>query len=429
MANEEHLEILKQGVAVWNRWRMENPKTVPDLYRASLDGAHLFYADHQEDDRISANLSRACLDSASLVGARLDAANLADASLVGAQLDLALLSEARLNRARLGGAHLVGAYLDYGDLERAQLDGAWLDRARLLAANLEEAHCDRTRFEEACLMGSSLIDAQLIDANLKDADLREANFDHASLVQARLDGARFEGALFSETILMAIDLKNALGLEQVEHRGPSIIDNRTLVQSQGQIPGAFLRGCGLSDWEIEAVKLHRPLLSTDELTDITYEIHRLKGESPIQINPLFISYSHADTLFVEVLEMLLDNKHIRYWRDVHNLKAGRLETQIERAIRHNPIVLLVLSEASAESDWVEWEVSKARELEKAEKRDVLCPVALDDAWKTCSWPGPLRRQIEDYNILDFSEWQDDAAMERQFKKLIEGLGMFYLTAQ
>ena len=87
----------------------------------------------------------------------------------------------------------------------------------------------------------------------------------------------------------------------------------------------------------------------------------------------------------------------------------------------------MLSEESVESDWVEWEVRKARELEKKEKRDVLCPVALDDAWKTCSWPERLRVQIEEYNILDFSEWQDEAAMEQQFEKLIDGLGMFYPT--
>ena len=31
MANPEHLEILKQGVDVWNRWREENPEVKPDL--------------------------------------------------------------------------------------------------------------------------------------------------------------------------------------------------------------------------------------------------------------------------------------------------------------------------------------------------------------------------------------------------------------
>ena len=32
MANPEHVEILKQGVEVWNRWRTEeNQKELPDL--------------------------------------------------------------------------------------------------------------------------------------------------------------------------------------------------------------------------------------------------------------------------------------------------------------------------------------------------------------------------------------------------------------
>jgi uncharacterized protein YjbI with pentapeptide repeats len=31
MANPEHLKILKQGVEVWNKWRIENPKVRPDL--------------------------------------------------------------------------------------------------------------------------------------------------------------------------------------------------------------------------------------------------------------------------------------------------------------------------------------------------------------------------------------------------------------
>ena len=29
MANPEHLEILKQGVDVWNKWREENPECNP----------------------------------------------------------------------------------------------------------------------------------------------------------------------------------------------------------------------------------------------------------------------------------------------------------------------------------------------------------------------------------------------------------------
>ncbi|NQT47472.1 MAG: pentapeptide repeat-containing protein, partial [Chloroflexi bacterium] len=44
MANKEHLKILKQGVAAWNKWREENPKDTPDLSGADLSKANLIRA-------------------------------------------------------------------------------------------------------------------------------------------------------------------------------------------------------------------------------------------------------------------------------------------------------------------------------------------------------------------------------------------------
>jgi hypothetical protein len=41
MANDEHVALLKQGVAAWNAWRGENPNIRPDLHGANLRGADL----------------------------------------------------------------------------------------------------------------------------------------------------------------------------------------------------------------------------------------------------------------------------------------------------------------------------------------------------------------------------------------------------
>ena len=41
MANQEHLDILKQGVQAWNQLRKEHPNIRPNLYRANLSGANL----------------------------------------------------------------------------------------------------------------------------------------------------------------------------------------------------------------------------------------------------------------------------------------------------------------------------------------------------------------------------------------------------
>ena len=45
MANQEQLDILKQGMAVWNKWREENPSIGVDLREANLTGVNLTEAD------------------------------------------------------------------------------------------------------------------------------------------------------------------------------------------------------------------------------------------------------------------------------------------------------------------------------------------------------------------------------------------------
>jgi hypothetical protein len=193
----------------------------------------------------------------------------------------------------------------------------------------------------------------------------------------------------------------------------------------GGLPDVFLRGCGLADWEIEAARLYSPKLTGQEIGDILYKLHDLRAHRPIQICPLFISYSHADADFVDALETALIAKGVRFWRDIHDATAGRLERQVDLAIRHNPTVLLILSAASVSSDWVEHEARLARRLELETGRDVLCPVSLDDAWKTCRWPDRLRDQILEYNILDFSGWKETEPFNRVFSKLLSGLDAFY----
>jgi uncharacterized protein YjbI with pentapeptide repeats len=390
MANKEHLKLLRQGVKAWNRWREDNPGDQPDLFEAGLSKARLSGVD----------LSRADLRMADLVKAELVKADLSRAQLSGADLCEAHLREAHLSMADLRRADLRGADLNGAHLSGAMLSGAILGGARLLGANLSRA----------VLSGAVLSRATLLLATLSRADLR---------------GADLSGAIVGNTSFDDLDLSEAKGLDAVDHRLPSTVGVDTLDKSHGQIPEVFLRGCGLSDWEIEAARLYQPDLGRDKIGDIVYKIHDLRAQQAIQVNSLFISYSRADGPFVDCLENTLTQKGIRFWRDVHDATAGRLEKQIDRAMRLNPTVLLVLSAASVQSDWVEYEARLARELEKELGRDVLCPVALDDSWKTCRWPERLREQIMEYNILDFSAWQDEAFFRRTAARLIDGLDLFY----
>ena len=109
MANEEHVAILKKGVAAWNAWRHENAHIRPDLFEAELS---------------EANLSEANLIRADLIRADLSRANLSGADLSGADLSRADLSEAPLVSADLTGANLTGSRVYGVSVWRSKLEGA-----------------------------------------------------------------------------------------------------------------------------------------------------------------------------------------------------------------------------------------------------------------------------------------------------------------
>ncbi len=365
MANEEQLAILKQGVQAWNQWRKANPEAKIDLERGDL------------------------------AETKLGNVNFTKANLAGANF-----SEADLTKA-----HLMEANLSDAELTRADLS-----EAELILADLSDANLLESRLNATLLVGANLSHAYLIEADLTGAHVSLANFTSVRLNTANLS---------------RLDLSEAKGLERVRHAGPSSISTDTFVLSKGRIPGVFLRGCGLSDWEIEAVNLYNPDLNNHEINDIQYRVYDLRASQALQISPLFVSYSHADSHFVDRIGKHLNEKRVRYWRDIHDMKAGKIEKQIDRAIRQNPTVLLVLSEHSLNSDWVEHEVRTARDLAKELGHDTLCPVALDNSWKSSRWPQRVMEQIMEYNILDFSAWQDDSKFDGTFRKLIDGLELFY----
>src|SRR6185312_2663634 len=145
---------------------------------------------------------------------------------------------------------------------------------------------------EADLSGANLIRVNLIGVNFTGADLRAADVSHAGLMRANftdtnLSGVNFSSTWLSETVFGDSNLTDAVGLETCVHMGPSILDHRTFLKS-GQLPLAFLRGCGLPDTLIE----YLPSLLNQ----------------PIQFYSCFISYSHHDKDFARRLHDALQGK-------------------------------------------------------------------------------------------------------------------------
>ena len=174
MANDEHVAILKQGVAAWNKWRDENPDIRPDLAQADLRNAYLRGANFS-----GANLHEADLYKADLNGANLSGANLRDADLNTALLDRAVLVGAECSsETNLGGARLV-----YADFSGVNLNGVRFTEANLNGANLSGAH----------LVEANFYAANLLRVDLTRADLRRANLQFARLMDTDLTGADLTG--------------------------------------------------------------------------------------------------------------------------------------------------------------------------------------------------------------------------------------------
>jgi uncharacterized protein YjbI with pentapeptide repeats len=421
MASPEHLAILKQGVSVWNEWRKQHDTVSPDLDNADLQGLELGGAKLSGADLRRAALFHADLSAADLSGADLIGANLIGAILSGATLSRAKLSRAKLSSAKLVGATLIGANLIGANLSGANLNGADLSGADLHSANLRRAdlfradlsgadlgHASLTKADlrYAILIGANLTAGKLVGARLVGADL-----SYASLIRVDLAGADLGEAQFLSTCVSNCDLRLVSGLDRVEHRAPSSVSIDTVYESEGQIPEAFLLGCGVHD---------------SFITQIPALIGALQ---PIQFYSCFISYSTKDEDFARRLHERMRREKLRVWFAPEDVQGGKkLHEQIERAIQFHDRLLLVLSENSIHSEWVMTEIRNARKVELKDNRRKLFPIrlcpyeALRD-WKCFDGDSgkDLAVEVREYFIPDFSNWKNHDDFESAFARLLRDL--------
>jgi uncharacterized protein YjbI with pentapeptide repeats len=376
MSNPEHLAILNQGVEIWNEWRTANPDITPDLRGADLHRTDLSNADLSDAHLYITNLSCADVRRARFVHAYLVLANLRCANLTGAHLIGANLREADLRRADLSNADLSGAVLIDADLGGAMLGGA-------------------------ILSGANLVNANLRDAYLKAANLRGANLSEASLREANLERADLSGARMSYTSIADTDLSDVIGLDAVEHNGPSSIGIDTLYESQGKIPDRFLRGAGVP----EAL--------------ITYT-HSLVN-TPFDFYSCFISYSEHDREFAERLHTDLEAKHVRCWLFSEDAKWGEtVWGEIDRGIKRYDKLVVVCSENSLQSPAVLREIERGLQREDREKKNVLFPIRIDD-YIFDKWEHERKADVVKKVVGDFRDWKNHDAYQESFARLLNDL--------
>lgn len=200
-------------------------------------------------------------------------------------------------------------------------------------------------------------------------------------------------------------------MEEAQHGGPPKIGIETIYRSQGKIPESFLRDAGVPE---EFIRYIPSLIGAQE---------------GIQFYSCFISYSHKDEAFAERLHGRLRDAKLRVWYAPEEMKGGqKIHEQIETAIRMYDKLLLVLSEASLQSEWVKTEIRNARRQEKKTGKQKLFPVRLVDFETIREWNEfdsdsgkDLGAELREYFIPNFSEWKDHDKFEAAFARLLRDL--------
>jgi uncharacterized protein YjbI with pentapeptide repeats len=335
MGKKKHLDVFKQGVEVWNRWREDNPAITPDLSGYNFCKFTVYPYP-----------------------------------------------------GGLGGHGISAGYYGHMNLSYAQL------------AFTNFTH---SIFDNANFLGADLGHSNLSYSSLKGVDLRKACLVGTNLGDSDLTGANLSGANIVETKFGNNDLSEVSGLESTNHDGPSSIDFGTIYRSRGNIPREFLFGCGLSESFVV------------QIPDLIASIE------PIQFYSCFISYSSKDQEFTNRLYSDLRRRDVPCWFAAEDLKIGDIfRTRIDHVIRVYDKLLLVLSNNSVSSQWLEKEVETAMEREREQAKTMLFPVRLDDAVNEIKtgWPADVRRTR---HIGDFTNWKDRESYEKALDRLFRDL--------
>jgi hypothetical protein len=311
------------------------------------------------------------------------------------------LNEADLSGADLINADLNNANLFAANLFEANLFRANLSRANLSAANLGEAKLSAANLSEANLINVNLFESNLSEANLRAAYLNGAKLEGANLINADLSEANLSRANLHWTTIAKIDLSITKGLATINHRGPSHIELFSVQLPQDGSALHFLRGAGVPEKWIDDYRAHM--------------MH------PVQYHSCFISYTNKDETLANRLHADLQAKGVRCWFAPEDMKIGdKIRERINEAIHLQDKLLLLLSEHTLESTWVETEVEAALAKERREKREVLFPVRLDGSimGATQAWAEHLRIQR---HIGNFTKWREPEAYEDAFERLLRDL--------
>ncbi len=151
------------------------------------------------------------------------------------------------------------------------------------------------------------------------------------------------------------------------------------------------------------------------------EEHIQHSQTDIKQYTCFISYNSHDKEFAERIYCDLQDVGIRCWLDSKDMKIGdRIDVQINKAIQVSDKVLLILSEASVNSEWVKREIDITLSKESHSNKTVLFPIRIDNAVMNATDEASITL-VQSKHIGDFTKWSVLKYYRYAFTRLVMDL--------
>jgi hypothetical protein len=209
-----------------------------------------------------------------------------------------------------------------------------------------------------------------------------------------------------------------------------------------------------ADWELAAIqmggdhaahanygaRIHAVMADARrKLAEVVLEedvIARVKaaGSAKSDYLSVFISYSHADSIFADRLFHNLRSTGVRAWYDRQNILPGYdIYEEISRGIRQQDKILFCFSEAALASGWVDAEIDRALQKEREafrvasgsgsppSRRKAIIPIDLSGRLLEGRWDSAKAPDMMSRGIADFRNWEDQTAFNQSFERLLAAL--------
>ncbi len=312
--------------------------------------------------------------------------------MIGANLRFAWLEQATLKGAALMCCDFTCSQCAECIFQNADLTEAKLTNARFIRANgrdstLVNCDCSSTFLLGADLTGANLDGAQLRHANLSLANLQNARLGGAVFDQTELIGTKFDNATVGGTIFASIDLRSAVGLENVVHESASTVGVESILESNDAFK-AFLRGTGASDLFVDYLSCWL--------------------NQPIEFGSCFLAHPSAGEDFVHLLSADLQKKGLRchFVSELHPR---------DNAVYLNDRLLLVLCKGYDVDSELQTLVRSTVQRQLEEKRQIIFALVLDEeSVHSSRVPAPT---------FNFTGWRNRNSYEVALLELVGALSI------